>query len=382
VVLNLRLPPAVRNLRLPPAVRNLRLPPVVLRAVIRLTLRRILSAGVPPRLQRRLLDAVSATLPMPRAARVHRTVLGKVPVTCVSQGDPDPGSAVLYLHGGGFTTGSPRAYRSVAAALSRATGATVYLVDYRLAPEHPYPAALDDTLAAYRALLSGGTAAERVVLAGDSAGGHLVLAAALRLRDTGAELPAGLLLVSPWLTLDRSPEPAGSRDPLLDERWLRSCARAYRGGTDPTAPGLAPLAADLTGLPPLHVLAGAEELLVADADRLVERAGAAGVPVGYDRWPGMWHNFQIFTGRLAAADQAVDALGRAVRRWWPPATPTSTAASAAGATPASTAAAGRFQPSVVIVGAGFGGLGMAIELTKRGHTDFVVLDKADRIGGV
>lgn len=343
-----------------------RLPAPVVRAMVRLTLRPILSAGVPPRLQRRLLDAASAVLPLPRAVHQHRSVLGEVPVSCVRHGAVDPGRAVLYLHGGGFTTGSPRAYRTLAAALSRVTGATVYLLDYRLAPEHPYPAALTDTLAAFRALLAAGWPADRVVLAGDSAGGHLALAAALRLRDEGGALPAGLALISPWLELAGPAPAARSRDPLLQESWLRSCARAYRAGQPPTEPGLNPLAADLSGLPPLHVQAGADELLAGDADRLVERARAAGVPVGYDRWPGMWHNFQVFTGLLAAADQAVEALGRAIRPWWP----------------AAATGPGRRRPSVAIVGAGFGGLGLAIELTKLGHRDFVVLDKADRVGGV
>jgi cation diffusion facilitator CzcD-associated flavoprotein CzcO/acetyl esterase/lipase len=339
----------------------------------------------------------------------------------VSHGPTDPGRALLYLHGGGFSTGSPRSYRALAAALSRATGSTVYLPDYRLAPAHPYPAALTDTLAAYRALLAAGLPASQVVLAGDSAGGHLALAAALRLRAEGAPLPAGLALLSPWLELSRPPGAgAGSRDPLLGEAWLRSCARAYLASADPAGPGVTPLAADLAGLPPLHVQAGAEELLVGDADRLVARARAAGVPVGYDRWPGMWHDFQVFTGLLAAADEAVAALGRAIQPWWPDAEPAdgvaapavgSAAGSAATAdappatNPGATDRAGgadatnpgatnpggtggarpagrRREPTVLIVGAGFGGLGMAIELTKRGHRNFVVLEKAGRIGGV
>jgi cation diffusion facilitator CzcD-associated flavoprotein CzcO/acetyl esterase/lipase len=350
-----------------------RLPPVVLRALVRLTLRPVLSAGVPPRLQRRLLELSSVLLPGQRA-RAHRTVLGQVPVSCVTAGRPagpaaDPAgpAVVLYLHGGGFTTGSARAYRPLAAALARAGDATVYLVDYRLAPEHPHPAALDDTLAAYRALLAGGVPAGRIVLAGDSAGGHLALAAALRLRDAGDPLPAGLALISPWLDLagPAAPPARGRRDPLLAASWLRFCAGAYLAGTDPADRAVAPLSADLAGLPPLHVQAGADELLVGDADRLVDRARAAGVAVGYDRWPGMWHNFQIFTGLLAAADQAVDALGQAIRSWLPPARPGPPA-----------------TPRVVIVGAGFGGIGTAIELTRHGFRDFVVLDKADRIGGV
>jgi cation diffusion facilitator CzcD-associated flavoprotein CzcO/acetyl esterase/lipase len=288
---------------------------------------------------------------------------------------------VLYLHGGGFVTGSPRTFRGLAAALSWATGAVVHLVDYRLAPEHPYPAALDDTLAAYRALLATGIPADRVVLAGDSAGGNLALSAALRLRDQGEPLPAGLVLISPWLDLaltGRSVTEQARADPELRASWLRACARAYLGGdlaaAPDTSPDTSPLGADPTGLPPLHVVAGTDEVLVSDADRLAERAAAAGVPVTYQRWPGMWHDFPVFTGLLAAADEAVEGIGATVRGWWAarPERPERRPAEAGGAA----------EPSVVVVGAGFGGIGMAIELTRRGRRDVTVLERADRIGGV
>lgn len=349
----------------------MRVPPAVLRAALRVTVRPALSPRVPVRLQRWALDANAALVPVPRAARFHRTVLGSVPVTSVRHGGPDgPGPVVLYFHGGGFVAGSPRMLHGMAAALSRAAGAVVHLADYRLAPEHPYPAALSDALAAYRALLAAGTPADRVVLAGDSAGGNLALTAALRLRDEGDPPPAGLVLVSPWLDLaltGRSVTDMARRDPELRASWLRACARAYLG--DDGDPGPGPLAADLAGLPPLHLQAGAEELLVSDADRLAERAAAAGVGVTYDRWPRMWHDFPLCTGLLAAADEAVEAVGRSVRRWCATAAPPPAVPPHGG-------------PSVAVVGAGFGGIGMAIELTRRGHRDVTVLERADRIGGV
>jgi cation diffusion facilitator CzcD-associated flavoprotein CzcO/acetyl esterase/lipase len=344
------------------ATHGLRLPAAVVRAVTWLTLRQALAPWVPPPWQRRLVELLSVTLPgRPAGVRAHRTVLGSVPVTCV--GDAESGRVVLYLHGGGFVTGSAAAYVPLGGAIAVAGGAAVYLVDYRRAPEHPHPAALDDTLAAYRALLAAGVPADRIVLAGDSAGGYLALAAALRLRADGDPLPAGLALVSPWLDLT-GPVPAGY-DPLLTPAWLRSCAAAYLAGADRADPSLAPLSADLAGLPPVYVLAGAQELIVGDADRLVARLRAEHLPVEYDRWPGMWHDFPIAMGLLGAAADAVAGLGRRISSWLPEPGPKRGG-----------------SPSVTIVGAGFGGIGMAIELVRHGHRDFVILDQADRIGGV
>jgi cation diffusion facilitator CzcD-associated flavoprotein CzcO/acetyl esterase/lipase len=277
--------------------------------------------------------------------------------------DADGPHQVLYLHGGGYQVGSPASHRALAAHLSRATGAPVHVPHYRRAPEHAYPAALDDALAAYRALRAAGHASQRIAVAGDSAGGGLAMALLLRLRDAGEELPGSVGLISPWLDLDlRSAELVtnADRDAMLDPGWLGAAAHAYRGGTD--AAELRPLEADLAGLPPVHVVAGAEEVLVGDADALVERIRAAGGSVTYRRTERMWHAFPVFAGMLREADDAVAGVGAAMRR---------------------DCAARR--PRVAIVGAGFGGIGMGIALREAGWTgpsDLTVIDRADDVGGV
>ena len=216
---------------------------------------------------------------------------------------------MLYLHGGGFTIGSARTHRALATHLAAASRATVHLLDYRLAPEHPFPAALDDTLAAWRELLADGAEPARTGLAGDSAGGWLALTAALRLRDEGDPLPAVLGLVSPWLDLLGTEWPADRSDAMLRPSWLRRCAAGFAPGADLAAPELAPLTKDLGGLPPMVVHVGSEEILLPDAVRLALAARAAGVPVELRRWDGLWHVAHASAGMVAASTTAVTALG-------------------------------------------------------------------------
>ena len=223
--------------------------------------------------------------------------------------EPRSGRAVLYLHGGGFTIGSPRTHRALAAHLAAASGATVHLLDYRLAPEHPFPAGLDDALAAYRELLDRGADPACTALAGDSAGGWLALTAALRLRDAGDPLPAVLGLVSPWLDLRGTEWPADRSDAMLRPSWLRRCAADFAAGADLDGPDLAPLVADLGGLPPIVAHVGSEEILLPDAVRLAVEARAAGVPVELRRWDGLWHVAHASAGMVPESTAAVTALG-------------------------------------------------------------------------
>lgn len=226
---------------------------------------------------------------------------------------------MLYLHGGGYTVGSLRTHRALAAHLSRATAAPVFLLAYRLAPEHPYPAALMDALAAYRTLQQAGYPPERIVLAGDSAGAGLAVATALALRDEDKPLPAALALLSPWLDLTLSGESmAGnaSRDAMLHPAWPAVAAYEYRAGREATTPGISPLYAELTGLPPTEIQGAENDLVVSDADRFVERAQAAGVPVSFRCYPDLWHCFQLQAGLLREADAALADLGLALARRW------------------------------------------------------------------
>ena len=274
----------------------------------------LLSPRLPRPVRRRLLDLTGVVLPLPRGTRRATGSLGGVRTEVVSAAGPPGPHRVLYLHGGGYVVGSPASHRALLAGLSRATGTPVHAPDYRLAPEDPHPAAVEDALAAFRALRAAGHPARRIAVAGDSAGGGLAVSLVLRLRAAGEELPGSIGLISPWIDLSCT-APALVRnagtDALLDPSWLPQAARDYRGDADPD--DLRPLDADLTGLPPLHVVAGADEILVDDADRLVDRARDAGVRVTYRRVEGMWHAFPVLAGTLREADAALEELGAALR---------------------------------------------------------------------
>jgi len=222
-------------------------------------------------------------------------------VSCRAAGS---GLTVIHFHGGGYCLGSAGTARSWAAHLSAQTGCRVVMPEYRLAPEHPYPAALEDARAVMKALSGPGP----VVVSGDSAGGGLALALVLSMRDTGQELPAGVILLSPWLDLGRDRRAVPDlvrRDILLTPDWLDACARAYADPSSWADQLISPLRAAHAGLPPLLIQAGTEELLAPDAGLLAASASAAGVDVTYTRWPRMWHDFPLQAGLLAAADSAV-----------------------------------------------------------------------------
>jgi phosphinothricin tripeptide acetyl hydrolase len=225
-------------------------------------------------------------------------------------------AAVLYLHGGGYVIGSPRSHRHLAAAIARAAGTAALLVDYRLAPEHPFPAALDDAVASYQWLLGRGLAPGRIVVAGDSAGGGLTVAMLLALRDRGLPPPAGGVCISPWVDLTCSGVTYATKaavDPIVTREGVAMMAQAYAGTGDPKAPLLSPLYADLRGLPPLLVQVGSDEVLLDDALGLGERARAAGVDVTVEEWPAMIHVWHWFLPMLAEAERAVGVIGGFVR---------------------------------------------------------------------
>jgi len=280
----------------------------MMRAVVRGLVRPVLGPRMPVSVQRRWLDLVTGMTPLAAGVDVRPGELGGRPVeVLVPRGGTE--ATVLYLHGGGFTIGSARTHRALATHLAAASGATVHLLDYRLAPEHPFPAALDDVVAAYRELLERGAVPARTALAGDSAGGWLALTAALRLRDAGAPMPAVLGLVSPWLDLPGTEWPADRSDAMLRPSWLRRCAAGFAPGADLAAPEFAPLAKDLGGLPPMVVHVGSEEILLPDAVRLAVRARDAGVPVELRRWDGLWHVAHASAGMVPSSTTAVHALG-------------------------------------------------------------------------
>jgi epsilon-lactone hydrolase len=290
------------------------LPLRVARAMTRVLIAPLLSPRVPVPVRRVGLDLTGVTIPLPRGTRTASGLLGGVPTTAVAAPGAGGPLRLLYLHGGGYQVGSPRSHRALLAGLSAATGSIVLAPDYRRAPEHRHPAAVEDALAVWHALRAAGHEAQHLMVAGDSAGGGLAMSVLLRLRAAGEALPGSVGLISPWLDLDCTSPVLwrnAETDAMLDPGWLPEAAASYRG--DSTEPDLRPLEADLAGLPPLHVVAGGSEVLVDDADRLVARARAAGAPVTYLRAPGMWHAYPVLAGLLREADDAVTALGSALR---------------------------------------------------------------------
>jgi epsilon-lactone hydrolase len=227
-------------------------------------------------------------------------------------------SAVLfYLHGGGYCFCSVRSHRKLVGHLAKAVGCRALNVAYRLAPEHPHPAALTDAFAAYRWLLATGVEAADVIVAGDSAGGGLALALLVKARDEGVPLPAAGVLCSPWVDLAMTADSITTRaevDVRQDPAGTQWCAQQFVAGQDPRDPYVSPLYADLAGLPPLYIQAGDWDILVDDSHRLAVRARRAGVDVRLDVFPEMLHAHQIWAGNMPEADDAVARIGDYVRR--------------------------------------------------------------------
>jgi monoterpene epsilon-lactone hydrolase len=259
------------------------------------------NAHLPFTVQRRLLEAGARLQPVPRGTVVRQVTVGGSPAERVTVGATVRERTVLYLHGGGYTTCSPQTHRSLAAFLAKAAAAAVYTPAYRLAPEHPYPAALDDAVAAY---LDLGHAA----VAGDSAGGGLAVATVRRLLDRGVPVPA-LALLSPW-TDPRDDSARRFRDLVVNMAQARTSAAAYGAGVDRYDPGFAPMYADLSGLPPtlVHVMPG--ELLYEQVLRFVTRLRAAGVELTLREFPGLWHCAHTQAGLVREASDAVADVGR------------------------------------------------------------------------
>ncbi len=225
-------------------------------------------------------------------------------------------AALLYLHGGGYVIGSPRSHRHVAAALGCAAGTSVLLPEYRLAPEHRFPAAVDDAVTAYRWLLARGIDPARIVIAGDSAGGGLTIALLVALRDAAVRLPAAAVCISPWVDMTcagKSYDTLAAADPIVQKARVLEMADLYLASADATHPLASPVFADLTGLPPLFVQVGSDEVLLDDAVALVDRARAAGVVATLEVWPEMIHVWHWFLSFLDEAPAAIDAIGAFVR---------------------------------------------------------------------
>lgn len=261
------------------------------------------------------MEVMQGGLPLPEDLQLEDVTVGGRPAQWVRVMGARDDRTILYLHGGGYVMGSLNTHRELMARLSRTAQARVLGLDYRLAPEHPFPAAVDDAEAAYRWLLDHGVRAESILISGDSAGGGLSVATLLRVRDAALPLPAGAVLFSPWTDLTGSGESMQTRaaaDPMIAPDGIRETAAHYHGASDPRDPFVSPLFADLTGLPPLLIQVGDDEVLLDDATRLAAHAARDGVSAELQVWPGAFHVFQAIPS-LPEASEALERVGHFAR---------------------------------------------------------------------
>jgi len=265
---------------------------------------------------RSTLDGFGAQVPLAEDVTCEIVDAGGVPAEWITAPGAANDCVIYHLHGGGYVAGSVSTEREAISRLSRAGGARALAIDYRLAPEHPFPAAVEDSTTAYRWLLSSGVDPSRVVIAGDSAGGGLTMATLLALRDAGDPLPAAAVCLSPWVDLEMSGESMTTKadvDPMVQRSGNLRIAQIYLAGADPRTPLAAPLYGDLTGLPPLLIQVGSAETLLDDSKRLAERARSAGVDVTLEVWEDMIHVWQFFAATLPEGQQAIDRIGAFIR---------------------------------------------------------------------
>jgi acetyl esterase/lipase len=267
--------------------------------------------------RRQRLDDLGRALGAPADARLEACAFGDASAEWSTTPEAEHARVVLYLHGGGYMAGSVVSHRYVAVEIGRAARARALALDYRRAPEHPYPAQLEDALSAWRYLREQGLAAADIAVGGDSAGGNLTLALLLALRARGEAMPACGWLVSPWTDLTASGatmQTKAAADPMISKPYLLELATAFAGGRDLADPLISPMFADLSGLPPLLIQVGSEETLLDDAVTLAGRAGAAGVAATLEIWPEMIHAFPMFFPRVAASRRATARAGEFIRR--------------------------------------------------------------------
>lgn len=260
------------------------------------------------------LELLASMNPLTHDVTVEKLTVEGMPAEWVSAPNAAQDRVFLYLHGGAYIMGSCNTHRDLASKISRSTGSRVLVIEYRLAPENQFPAAVDDALAAYRWLISNGVSPDKLVVGGDSAGGGLTLALLLTLRDAGDALPSAVVLLSPWTDLEgtgASMETRADVDPWLKPTESRQAPLLYIGSLDRRHPLVSPIHADLKGLPPMLVQVGDHEILLDDSVRLVERAREAGVEVSFKIWDEMWHVFQQFA--MPEAAEAIEEIGEFVK---------------------------------------------------------------------
>ncbi|GLQ32012.1 alpha/beta hydrolase [Litoribrevibacter albus] len=262
--------------------------------------------------QRRVMDLSLQLNLLPSGTKISPVEIRDIPAEWISNVHSKASNTViLYLHGGAYNIGSTKSHRNLVAHLAKASGATVLLLDYKLAPEFPFPAALTDAVDAYQWLLEHGHQADDIVIAGDSAGGGLALATALSLKDQHIPQPSALGLISPWTDLTLSGETVKSkahRDPMIRKDWLETMINNYAIDLPSDSPLCSPIFANLEGLPPIYIQVGEDEILLDDAMRLAQRAEAQGVSVVLEIWEEMWHVWHFQAGLLSESNEAIQQL--------------------------------------------------------------------------
>lgn len=265
---------------------------------------------------RESFDTEMGRIPLADNVTVESLSFGNVPAEKITPANATPGKVLLYLHGGGHVFGSIKSHRHFVSRLAVATKATAWHIDYRLAPEHPYPAAIEDALTAYRAILDSGIAPADLVVGGESAGGNLAAALLLKLKQENLPQPAGLYLLSPWLdmtTTAESYDKVGARDPMITREGIVGVALAYLGN-QPDTPLASPVRADVAGLPPMLIQVGSEEVLLSDSTTFANNVAMTGIDVTLRVWAGMPHAWPLFHPFLRAGLPAIDEVGTWMRK--------------------------------------------------------------------
>ena len=262
------------------------------------------------------LKLLASRVVLAPGTKVEPVVAGSVPSEWLTSPGAFPDKIVLCIHSGGYTMGTTKSVHGPGSYISAASRCRVLAINYRLAPEHPFPAAINDSVMAYRWLLEQGYVPKNIVIVGVSSGGGLTLSTLISLRDSGIALPAAAVLLSPWTDLTNSGESVTTRadaDPMITPAMNRFHSALYAGSADLRHPLISPLFADLHGLPPLLIQVGSDEIMLDDSTRLAERAGAAGVEVSLDVWEGMWHVWHAFAPQLPEGLQAMEQIGKYIQ---------------------------------------------------------------------
>ena len=295
----------------------------VIKKTIRSSVKPFLSPTVPVKAQRLISNIGLQIRMLPSETQISSVDLDGLPAEWVlNKHTHNNENIIIYLHGGAYNIGSPQSHRNITSRLAKATGAMVLAIDYRLAPEHPFPAGLSDVTKAYKWLLEHGHNPKNIAISGDSAGGGLTVSSALAIKEENIELPSSLGVISPWVDLTMSGESVQSNanvDPMMRKDWLIAMGNNYATDLRPESPLCSPIFSDLTDLPPLLIQVGSDEILLDDSVRLAQQAEASGVNVELNVWENLWHLWHFHAGFFPEADKAIQDLANHFLNHFPPA---------------------------------------------------------------